>query len=544
MNSLRGQIKFKYSELLAGVIAIAIWLWISHDGRLHWDEPGYLYTSAYIPWQQILYEGFEPSGIPGFNVSRLGHLAIIKGIAAFNGPGLNFVNSVIAVYLLMLVVLAVTGYLILQLLMPGAKGLGQATILSLFAPMTVFLAFKTCPDIPALLFAALSCLFLLMSLENQKWFRWLILSAIFLALTGLTKHVHAWMYISLAGTILLFGQYKCSFRSAILRIVAIGVGSLILFGITLVVLNIPLSQFLAFMGVASQETKPLVAKLFQLSLTYGLFLLALPLALLNPNRQWKWFMLVWLGLATVPFLVILSRLETRYLTLSVVPLGGLVWLALDTLKRWANRMPKRSYRTLWVAGMVSIIVSAVIIQPLTEHEVRMDQFATAIDRIQVDASDRPFSVLVPWEYADFHYLRLAYPELSVFSVYENSNLSPDELVSWQHFQDKYYGDRVLRTLDGVNALPGLKFYIGFESTFSIENLRHMLESLPLVGFSEKISAEIQSISPLRHLEKSWMWNHSAIDIQAFDRVGHYQIFKVNLLLPSESTELSVAEGWA
>ncbi|MFG6101871.1 glycosyltransferase family 39 protein [Leptothoe sp. EHU-05/26/07-4] len=534
MNSLRGKIAFKWSELLLGVFAIALWLWISHDGRLHWDEPGYLYTAAYIPWQQILYEGFEPSGIPGFNVSRLGHIAIMKGIAAFHGPGLDFVNSVIVVYLLMLVALAVTGYLTLRLLMPGAKGLGQATLLSLFAPMTVFLAFKTCPDIPALLFAALSCLFLLMSLEHQTWLRWLILSAIFLALTGLTKHVHAWIYISFAATILLFGQYKCSLRNAILRIVAIGIGSLILFGLTLFVLKIPLSQFLEFMAVANQQTKPLVAKLFQLSLTYGLFLLALPLALLNPNRRWKWFMVVWLCLATVPFLVILSRLETRYLTLSVIPLAGLVWLALDTLKIWANRMPKPSYRTLWAAGMVSIIVSAALIQPLTEHEVRTDQFATAIDKIQLDAGDQPFSVLVPWEYADFHYLRVAYPELSVFSVYENNNLTPDELIAWQQFQDKYYDDRVLRTLDGVNALPGLKYYIGFESTFSIENLRQMLESLPLGNFNEKISAKIQSISPLRQLEKSWMWNHSAVNIQAFSRVGHYQIFRVSLLPQSDS----------
>ncbi|MFG6107729.1 hypothetical protein U2F10_36245 [Leptothoe sp. EHU-05/26/07-4] len=62
---------------------------------------------------------------------------------------------------------------------------------------------------------------------------------------------------------LLFGQYKCSLRNAILHIVAIGIDSLILFGITVFVLNIPLSQFLGFMAVASQETKPLVAKLFQ-----------------------------------------------------------------------------------------------------------------------------------------------------------------------------------------------------------------------------------------------------------------------------------------
>ncbi|WP_161634979.1 glycosyltransferase family 39 protein [Leptolyngbya sp. Heron Island J] len=482
-----------------------------------------------MPWQQILYEGFEPSNITGFNVSRLGHLAIIKCIAALFGPGIALINAVAAVYLIFLMALAVAGYFILRLLMPNAKGLGRATIISLFAPMTVFLAFKTCPDLPALLFSGLSCLFLLLSLERRSWFKWFLLSAIFLALTGLTKHVHAWMYISLSGTLLLFGRYRCSFRQALFRVTAIGMTALLIFGITLFVLRIPISQFLGFMVVASKVNEPILAKLLKLVLTYGLFLLVLPLAWLNPNRKWKWFMIAWFGLATVPFLIILSRLEVRYLTLSAVPLSGLVWLALDSLNSWANYFPNRSRQLMWTVAMVSAVIVAILVQPLTEHELRIDQFASTIQTIQADAEEQEFSVLIPWEYADFHYLRVAYPDLNVFSVHENSDLSPEKLADWKHFQNKYYGERVLHTLDDINALPGLKYYVGYGATFSIENLRQMLEYLPASDLRQEISAKVQSMSPLRHMEKSWMWNHPSVELQVFRRVGHYQIFRVDLL---------------
>ena len=529
MNSFHRATDFKLSEILLSVIAISVWLWIGHDGRLHWDEPGYLYTATYVPWQQILYEGFEPSNITGFNVSRLGHLAIIKGIAALTGPGLVLINSVAAVYVIFLIALAIVGYFILRLLMPNAKELSRATIISLFAPMTVFLAFKTCPDLPALLFSGLSCLFLLMSLEGKQWLKWLVLSAIFLALTGLTKHVHAWMYISLSGTLLLFGRYRCSFWQALFRITAIGMAALLIFGLTLFVLRIPISQFLGFMVVASKVNEPILAKLLKLVLTYGLFLLVLPLALLNPNRQWKWFMIAWFGLATIPFLIILSRLEVRYLTLSAVPLSGLVWLACDSLTAWIKHFSNRSRQWMWTVAMVSTVVVAIFVQPLTEHELRIDQFESAVQLIQADAREQPFSVLIPWEYADFHYLRVAYPDLNVFSVHENSDLAPAELADWKRFQNKYYGDRVLHTLDDINALQGLKYYVGYGATFSIENLRYMLGYLPASDLRQEISAKVQSMSPLKHMEKSWMWNHPNVELQVFRKIGHYQIFRVDLL---------------
>jgi hypothetical protein len=438
-------------------IATAVWLWISFDGRLHWDEPSYLYTATYVPWQQILYEGFEPSGIQGFNVSRLGHLAIVKFLAAITGPGNLLFGTVVLTYIVFLLGLAVSGYFILRLLMPKATMIAPATSITLFAPMMVYLAWKTTPDIPALFFSGLASLFFLLSLGKRP-LRWIVLSAVFLALTGLTKHILAWQFISMVMTILFFGEYRWSLRTVLGRLVLVGISALLFFGMLLGMFNIPLSQFLAFLSVASSAGEPLPAKVFKLLLTYGSFYLVIPLGLMNPNRKLKWFMGVWFILATVPFLIAVPRLEVRYLITSFIPLAGFTCLALENL-HLRSEQPCHGFRVLKHPISLSIlalvvVVTSMFVQPFSEHEVRTDQFGASIKRIEEVVGNEPFSVLVPWEYTDFHYLRVTQPHLSVFTVYENQSSTPDRLAYWKQFQDRYYDGRVLHTLDQLMAIEG------------------------------------------------------------------------------------------
>jgi hypothetical protein len=512
-------------------VTTIVWLLISFDGRLHWDEPSYIYTATYIPWHQILYEGFEPSGIQGFNVSRLGHLAIVKIIASITGPGHLLFGTVVVIYLLFLLGLAIASYLILRLLMPNATRIAPAVSITLFAPMMVYLAWKTTPDIPALFFSGLASLFFLLSMGSQPLI-WIVLSAFFLALTGLTKHIIAWQFISMVLAILFFAGYRWSLRTVLGRLILVSLGALLIFGMLLAMFNIPLSQFLAFLSVASSASEPLAAKLFKLLLTFGSFYLVIPLGLMNPNRRLKWFMGVWFILATVPFLIAVPRLEVRYLITSFIPLAGFTCLALEHLylrknrSRYGFQLFKRPLTVSLIA--VIVVVTSMVVQPFSEHEVRTDQFGASIKRIEEVAGDQPFSVLVPWEYTDFHYLRITHPQLPVFTVYENQSFTTGELASWKKFQDQYYGDKVLHSLDQLLALEGEKFYVGFGYTFPIENILSVLESPVLKPSSSKLVDIVQSMSPLIHLHKSWLWNHPNVELQFVEEVGHYQIYRVRV----------------
>ncbi|MDR9405010.1 MAG: hypothetical protein RI580_16425, partial [Halothece sp. Uz-M2-17] len=370
------------------------------------------------------------------------------------------------------------------------------------------------------------------SLE-YKAFRWLVLSAVCLALTGLTKHILAWQFISMSGTLLLFGGYRWSFRDVLWRLVVVSIAAITIFGSVLLVIGVPLGKFLAFMSVASEASEPLIAKLFHLSLTCGLLFLTLPLALLSTHRRWKWFMVVWFILATVPFLVAVPRVEVRYLMPGFIPLAGVVWLALDSFKIQMHRLSRHTplivRRSISAIAIAALIVTAALAQPFTAHEVRIDQFEAVRQKIQSEAGDQPFSILIPWQYTDFHYLRVTYPNLPVFSVYEDQNLTGDQFVSWQNFQEKNYPNRILRNFNQVSTLEGIKFYIGYGYTFPIENIEETLKSLPQDSLRQKILAQIQSMSPLIHLEKSWIWNHGEINLQPMGKIGHYQIFRVELL---------------
>jgi hypothetical protein len=172
----------------------------------------------------------------------------------------------------------------------------------------------------------------------------------------------------------------------------------------------------------------------------------------------------------------------------------------------------------------------LIAQPLAEHEVRTGQFDIALGKIQDMAGSQVYSVLLPWEYTDFHYLRVAYPDLNVFSVYvySNNDVSEDRTAAWKSFQDKFYGERVLHNLDDTKTLGGIKYYVGFGYTFPIENLKHVLEALPDWGLLQIILDKLNSISPLIHYETSWMWNNPNVDLQLLDEIGHYKIFRVDV----------------
>lgn len=519
------------SDWIFVILALMVWVGISFDGRLHWDEPSYLYTATYVPWSHILYAGFEPSGINGFNVSRLGHLAIVKGLAALVGPGPWLVGAVLATYLLSLLGFAITAYFTLRLLMPQAQRVAPAIAIALFAPMMVYLAWKTVPDIPALLFSGLASLCWLRSLEKRTSFG-LVLSALLLALTGMTKFILAWQFIALGLTLLLFGGYRWPWQRVLWQFLAVSLGALAIFGITLVTLQIPLSTFLGFLSVAKSAGEPLAAKLFKLLLTYGVFYLAIPLALWNRHQGLKWFMVAWLGLATVPFLITVPRLEVRYLVTSFMPLAGLVWLALDTLNSRARQSPNRgaALRNRIVAGLSSlaIIAAALLTQPFTAHEVHIFQLSKAIAKIKQAANNTDFSILIPWEYTDFHYLRVAYPELPIFNVYATPRLTPNQQHNWQQFQERYYGDRYLSHETAVLKIEGTHFYLGYRYTFPIENILGVVRSPWLGPLSAKLVGLIQSMAPLNHLEQSWLWHDPRARFQLVDEIGHYQVYTVTL----------------
>jgi hypothetical protein len=502
------------------LLALLVLAWTCWDGRLHWDEPGYLYTGTYLSVPEIIAGNFQPSQIDGFSVSRLLHVLFVKAVTTAVGPGLLALGLVIGSYALLLMATALLGYLILRHWIADRRILQPAVLIACFSPMFVYLLFKTTPDIPSLFFSTLASLALLRSLTGRA-LPWLAITAVALLGVGLTKHVMAWQYVAFVVATALFGGLDVRLRKLATHVLGSGIAALGLFMLVLAAAGIPLGHFLYFLGVASQAGEPLIAKLLHIGMSLGLLWLCVPLALFARDRRLVVFFIAWLALAIVPLILVLPRIEIRYLMTGFVPLAGIVFLALQTLAAWLDPWLRRRPRT---AGITAALVAAILVlssqaaQLLTAHEVRMDQLHALIGQLEERADGRPYAVLTPWAYTDFHYLRVAYPDLPVYNV-SSKDASIDD--------SDFYGPRRIDDLAALSALPERLFYLGFDEAFPVHNIAELAGWLP-PALEQPIKAKLDTFSLVEHLKTSWMWDDPAVSLVESGGLGHYRIFEVQL----------------
>lgn len=509
---------------LFGIGVLVIWLWTGFDQSLHWDEPGYLYSAMFEDCEQIFQDAYEPSGIVGFNMSRVLHLLIIKAVAALVSPGMPSIISVMGLYLALLITTVWLSYRIMQILLPGEKLLEMAMLIAMFMPSVVYLLFKTTPDIPALFFSTVASWAFLRSLEDQK--RWIVISAIALAAAGLTKYVIAWQYISLLLVLIVYGGWRFTIVHVVRHALIIGVMSLSIWGAVLWACKIDCRLFLEFLTVAAHSPEPMIAKLMHICFAGGLLFMALPCALLS--RQWKYFcfFILWLIFATGPFLLIVPRLEVRFMAVGFIPLAGLVWLSLRGIRSLFTKKRRFIERSMLVVLFAVLAVTAVIIQPLTEHEVRMDEMHSLLTQVDATRGDSDVALITPWRYVDFHYLRVAEPQRDVYYV---QDLTDVRTLASQGFQARFEMEgRLLRTIEDLQQLDKEMIYIGFHETFAVTNLRAYILRIPFTPLRKKLLSQFEKMDFIDHLQLGWMWGDQQIDMQEIVRVGHYRAFKVLL----------------
>ena len=304
---------------------------LAFDGRLHQDEPGYLYIGAYLPFDAIMAGDFQPTGIEGHYFSRLLHVLLVHAITRVTGPGIDALVLVILIYLVLLLASVWLTFLILAELMPGAARLGRAALLMAFTPVYLYLAFTTLPETPAFFFSALAALALLRSLRGRPVL-WLGVSGCALVAVAFFKNNMALLYISLVGALLLVPPMPLSRLRLLGHAVIAGGGALVLSLAFLLLAGIELTQYLAVGGALLVRDDPFVVTLLNVGLEGGVFFIALPLAFLSGQRRRALFFGTWFVLASAPLFVVFHYVEFRYLAPNLIALAGLIWLAAEVLR--------------------------------------------------------------------------------------------------------------------------------------------------------------------------------------------------------------------
>ena len=87
----------------AAVLTVGLWCWAANDGRLHWDEPGYLYAAAFFNTSEIISGEFQPSGIVGFSSARILHILFARALYSIFGVGPMVVGLINGVYVALVI---------------------------------------------------------------------------------------------------------------------------------------------------------------------------------------------------------------------------------------------------------------------------------------------------------------------------------------------------------------------------------------------------------------------------------------------------------
>jgi hypothetical protein len=126
MNSSYDRSRLFSRNLAVLPVLIAVWLALGLDGRLHWDEPHYLYTGAFFSIEELITGYFKPSGIEGFTVSRIAHVALVRLFAELFGIGGHLILIIMLLYTALLgVFLRVTCLILCDLEVPAADPASQ-----------------------------------------------------------------------------------------------------------------------------------------------------------------------------------------------------------------------------------------------------------------------------------------------------------------------------------------------------------------------------------------------------------------------------------
>ena len=496
-------------------VALCVAILVGWDGRLHWDEPGYLYRTAYFDWRSLT-SGPVASD---FYVPRLLHLGILNVFFSVLGLGQTAVFAVRALYLIFLIGALGLGYWLLVETVNAKERFELGYMAGIFAPIVPWLVGRTVSEIPGLFLTALTlfCLHRFVTLKG-RWV-WLAIGGIALGCVVLTRNNLVFALPSYVIALLLFPTVRRERFRLVTGAFAVCLGGVLVFVALMYVMGITFENYLGGVRGALNETAPWIAILYFTSLEGGLVFLALPLAFLFGSRRDASFMTVWFILASLPLYILLDDIEARYLLPNIFGLLGLAGVAGVGLHARLGNLSFGRKTLLFGAILLLLVVTGKFSQRFMSYEVDMREVDQIIDYLHTRYGAGGFTLLVPDDHTDFRYLRVAYPDLSVFIVREQPETGGSEL----------FGTRIIRSLEELKGISGPFVYFGFESNFTVANLRSLIKELPIPTAPENwIIGEIAKMETRRPIEESWMWAHPGICFDKFGGTSHYRFAEVRV----------------
>ncbi len=521
----------KHGAKICWGVCVLAFLWLALDGAMHWDEPAYLYTGGYLSYQQIMAGNFQPSGIEHFYLTRPLHILMIYWITGLTGVGVPGLIGVIAFCTLSLIGFLIVTALILRELMPGLNRVGMAMALGLLIPVVPYLAFKTLPESGALLCAVMAMYALIKgarAVGPGAAVAWLMTASVTIMLTLWFKGPMLLLVGSGVPAVVLFGGRESHrFKLIAYTVIAVVVG-LALAYVGVVLLGIDPSIYTGGVSRVGGEYEPLSARILNNGTPPGLFLLALPLALLSPRKRDVGLFMTWFVLAAVPLAVLFPSMEARYQAPNVTALIGLTALALHGIvprlkTMWDN---KPAPVAVGLAGVTLFVVfSHTLAIAVMQHEVKIDHVQRTLNGLDDRYGEDGYALLTAWTYSDFLYLRFVYPDRAIYTAHIVEAMNKDTLLDglMRSSQEDFFPERIIVTPDQMDRIGGrIPVLFGFHENFAATNLRAIFSRIP----GDPLASQLAKMGLNDHLATSWLWDNPDYELNEVVRVGHYRAFEV------------------
>jgi len=451
--------KIKLSIFVPLVLgALALFLWLGRREHHHYDEFAYLYGAAHNTISALAHGEFEASNIPGFFNVKIGHLMLLRLLAKLFGNGMAAVQSIQAFYTVLVVATSAMLVWFILLLWGDFRRALALGLLSLFAPVNVYLAPKLLAEVPGVFGVMTSLLFLALALRTEYRMRssvFLLVSA--LALTYGILARQNMLLLAVGGWVALWVACPPGLRRGeIFRVVAV-VGMLTLGAlfVSQVLLDLNPLRGLQVVLTVMDQSLPRREMFRRVLLAFGPLLLVSPLALASRRRQELIFHSIWFAIGVLPILLSFHYLEVRTVVTGAPAVVGLALLGVEVAWRWIGS-PRHAFVRLVGIGIVAMVLarSNRYIQPQTQYEVDASEYATVMHWISEAYPSRP--ILIPWGMSDYHFLRMAYNEAPVYLANTSVFFTPlsyaTDMASWVAAQKKWYGDRYINDLMALERL--------------------------------------------------------------------------------------------
>jgi hypothetical protein len=515
---------------LASALVLIAYVALADGGLHHWHEWRYLYSAAHYSVPELaqgLFDAYEPPlpsrvEVGSWYWGQLGHEYVLRALVLLLGPGLSAIIAMLRAYGAA-VVLALACISLALRCLPLAVPALQVGWIALLSPVAVYLGFKLLAEVPALLGSCAAILLLCTSLRATPLVALtctagagVALAAATLSMPYVTLLYHAF---ALSAFVVLGRELG---RGALAgRFAATATIALALVWFALHSLGLGLDAYATVYHFYRLYVKSLALSLFGVGMAYTGLYLVLPLALLSQRRTELAFFGLWAAAALLPvFLLSTNYMEARYLCVALPALAGLLALGFEVA---AERLLPQAAARRWPALAVpAVALVSWISLPITHHEMSHRELVRTVEAIW--RSDPDASILVPWNYTDFHFLKVAFPDRSVLLVQsafgEDGRIVRD--VAWEERRQQTYGPDFVRSEEELRRSGRPLYYVGYETLPPIRRLQAIGRTLG-IGVIER---SLAAMKPRNHLAGSWMWNDPLFVFTAAGGEGEYRAYHV------------------